>query len=299
MSITYSLNNLLVAKGITPTDIAFLLQLRVQTVLSWIRGTQTPTPYNIISVARLFPDYEYEIIDSFLRKQFVTRDDMSKSAGGIGAGFYSFEDELNNLIKNGAWWARDKKRGAFDVDLMNYVVSLKGKYRLKEPKLKPVTESKIESNLIILPPPQILILDKWEMIIKEISERKKDIHSLNWMQFEDFIAHLLENFGWKVENMQRTKDNGIDLIATQLLMPDINFNMMVQCKKFNPENKVGLSIVKEVWSTKWEHGFNQAMIATSSSFTKGAKDKAEKWNLDLRDHNDIVEWCLKYGKLIK
>lgn len=299
MSFAYNLNNLLIKKGITPTDVAFLLQLKVQTIMYWIRGVQMPTPYNIISIARLFPDFEYDIIDSFLRKQFETRDSMSKSAGGQGGGFYSFDEELNNLIKNGSWWSRDTKRGIFDVDLMNYIVSLTGKYRTKQLNLKPITESKIESNLIFLPAPKIIVLNQWEIFIKEISERRKDIHSLNWIQFEDFIAHLLENFGWKVENMQRSKDNGIDLIATQLLMPDINFNMMVQCKKFNPENKVGMSIVKEVWTTKWEHGFHKAMIATSSSFTKGAIDKADKWNLDLRDHNDIVDWCLKYGKQYK
>lgn len=33
------------------------------------------------------------------------------------------------------------------------------------------------------------------------------------------------------------------------------------------------------------------MLATTSSFTRGAVAKANQWKLDLRDHDRILDWC--------
>ena len=61
---------------------------------------------------------------------------------------------------------------------------------------------------------------------------------------------------------------------------------------------VGIAEVREVWSVKWDSGFHQALIATTSSFTRGAKEKAHEWNLELKDHDAIVNWCKDYGELL-
>ncbi|WP_093111824.1 restriction endonuclease [Variovorax sp. CF079] len=95
-------------------------------------------------------------------------------------------------------------------------------------------------------------------------------------------------FGGKV---RYTKDNGIDLIAVRKVAPDLRFSMMVQCKRFSEKRKVGVELVREIWSVKWEHGFHQALLATTSTFTRGAKQKGELWNLDLRDQAAIADWC--------
>ena len=117
-------------------------------------------------------------------------------------------------------------------------------------------------------------------------------------KFEDLIAHLLEKFGWSVEPMDYTKDGGIDIIAVRRVDPNVDFRMMVQCKKFSQTRKVGVEVVRELFSVKWENAFHQAMIATTSSFTKGAVAKADIWNLELRDHKAIADWCKEYGEVI-
>jgi len=91
--------------------------------------------------------------------------------------------------------------------------------------------------------------------------------------------------------MGYTKDDGIDLIAVSKVAPDFRLSMMVQCKRLSEKRKVGVELVREIWSVKWEHGFHQAMLATTSSFTRGAKQKGELWNLDLRDQVAIANWC--------
>ena len=118
-------------------------------------------------------------------------------------------------------------------------------------------------------------------------------------RFEDLIAHLLEEYGWEITPMGYTKDDGIDLIAIRRIQPRVKFSMMVQCKRYSQNRKVGVSVVKDVWATKWEKGFHHAMIATTSHFTKGAMEKAESWNFDLRDHESIVELCKEYGEIVQ
>lgn len=95
--------------------------------------------------------------------------------------------------------------------------------------------------------------------------------------------------------MGYTKDDGIDIIAVRKVAPDSKFHMMVQCKKFDQTRKVGVDFVKHLWATKSEYGFHQAMLATTSSFTRGASEKASLWNLDLRDHMNVLDWCRRYG----
>lgn len=142
------------------------------------------------------------------------------------------------------------------------------------------------------------MLENWRELIRKIAKDGRELFRLNWRKFEDLIAHLLESFGWNVSPMGYTKDEGIDIIAAKIIQPDINFQMLVQCKKYKEKRKVGIELVREVWSVKWDKGFHQAMIATTSFFTHGAKNRAEKWNLELRDHESIVTWCTQYGNLL-
>ena len=148
---------------------------------------------------------------------------------------------------------------------------------------------------IILPRLTITAVSDWDAICHEIANAPEILYQLHWKRFEDLLGRLLERFGWKIEPMAYTKDDGIDIIAVRKLMPDIDVRMMIQCKRFSPDNKVGVEFVKHLWATKVEHGFHQAMLATTSSFTKGALNKADIWKLELRDHQEMVNWCMKYG----
>jgi restriction system protein len=153
-------------------------------------------------------------------------------------------------------------------------------------------------ELVLLPQPSLLIISSWEEIASRIAQDSATLHQLGWKQFEDFIAHLLSKFGWSVEPMGYTKDKGIDIIAVRKVEPDIDFRMMVQCKRYAATHKVGVEIVRELWAVKWEKSFHQAMIATTSSFTKGAVEKANIWDLELKDHVAIIGWCKKYGEVL-
>ena len=151
-----------------------------------------------------------------------------------------------------------------------------------------------EDSFIVLPPPPILVIETWKEIIDAIARDSGRLFSLSWAKFEDLIAYLMDSFGWDIEPLARTKDGGVDIVATRIVQPDIKFRMMVQCKKLAKHRKIGVEVVKNVWATKWQGGFHYAMIATTTTFTKGAVHSANQWQIELRDHDSIVNWCKVY-----
>lgn len=148
---------------------------------------------------------------------------------------------------------------------------------------------------VILQPPPVQIITEWQKMIRDILNRPEQLYGLDWKTFENLIGELLESFGWAIEPMGYTKDDGIDLIAVRKICPGVPIQMMIQCKRYSMTRKVGVDYVKNVWATKSEHGFHQAMLATTSTFTRGAVSKGNLWNLNLCDHNKVLEWCREYG----
>ena len=153
-----------------------------------------------------------------------------------------------------------------------------------------------ENETIVVDVQPLVLPNQWDLLVEEIQNDSRILYSMDWRKFEDLVAALFEKFGWTVQPMGYSKDDGIDIIAARCLQPGIDFRMMVQCKRLSRSRKVEMDIVKQLWATKTEHSFNQAMIATTSSFTRGAKKKAALWNLELKDHTAIVEWCKMYMK---
>ncbi|MBV9107897.1 MAG: restriction endonuclease [Gemmatimonadetes bacterium] len=148
-----------------------------------------------------------------------------------------------------------------------------------------------EDALIHLPSPPLDVTAKWNLLLEEIASARIPLHALDWKAFEDLIARLLERFSWQVTSLGYTKDGGADLLAVKQVNPGVPFEMLVQCKRFAPHRKVGISYVRELWSVRCDRSAHQAMLATTSGFTRGAVRKADEWKLDLRDHDRILDWC--------
>ena len=110
------------------------------------------------------------------------------------------------------------------------------------------------------------------------------------------MADILERAGWAVSPMGYTKDGGIDIVAVRSLEFGVPIEMLVQCKRNKRTRKVGVGVVKELWATKWKQGAHQAMVATTSTFTRGAVKEASSWKMELRDHIAIFDWCCSVCK---
>jgi Restriction endonuclease len=141
----------------------------------------------------------------------------------------------------------------------------------------------------ILPIPPIAVVSAWQSLAEQIATGSRLLDELHWTEFEDLMAEILETSGWSITPMGYTKDGGVDIIAVRHVQPGVPIEMLVQCKRFKKTRRVDVEIVQQVWATKFEQSFHQAMIAATSSFTLGAQQKAKIWKMDLRDYDHILE----------
>lgn len=122
------------------------------------------------------------------------------------------------------------------------------------------------------------------------------MREMNPRKFEELIAAILHDKGYEVTLTPSTKDGGKDIIAVYN-SPFGHQMFIVECKRYNPENKVGVELVRGLYGIKSAENYNQAIIATTSTFTKGAIDfvKPLKFQLELKDFEDIKGWIKNYG----
>ena len=69
------------------------------------------------------------------------------------------------------------------------------------------------------------------------------------------------------------------------------FLALVECKRYSPENLVGLNIVERfLWTIEEQDRATFGLVATTSSFASGAKmvAKQNEWTLELQDFSQIT-----------
>ena len=115
---------------------------------------------------------------------------------------------------------------------------------------------------------------------------------LDGREFELFVGRLLTAMNYTdVRVTQQTADYGADVIA---VTPD-GVRMCIQCKHFTT-GSVGNSAVQEAYSAKTFYDCDQAMVITTSIFTKQAITLAEKIGVHLVDRYKLCEmmsYCIE------
>jgi len=158
------------------------------------------------------------------------------------------------------------------------------------------------SNNILVPKKDIItvaqpiILSANNYLITALQKQPGDLHKLSPRDFEKLLADLLSDMGWEVELTKQTRDGGADILA--YLNTDIGRLLcLVEAKHYSQDRKIGVDLVRTLYGTLFDAQANSAMMVTSSTFTKDAKEFQQKhqYQLTLRDYADIVTWILKYG----
>ena len=121
--------------------------------------------------------------------------------------------------------------------------------------------------------------------------------TIDWRIFEEMLADMLKTFGYTIELTKRTKDGGIDVIA---IKSDNDFGLhkyILQAKRYS--NRVQVSPVRELLFLHDDQRASKSCLATTSTFTKGAWELADKfrWTLELKDKEGILNWIDKVIKL--
>lgn len=279
---------------VSPTLFAKQVGVSVTTLAKWLRGESYPNAPALVKILLSAGENHYELAEAVAYSRYWK---IAQITDAVNPRPYNFQEVLGKIVADAAM--SEKLNGEQRSKLFKLFDEISKHVPDSDLISKAAEDSSSVSELIILPKPKIVAVDDWRCVIDKISRDHNELYSLDWKKFEDLIAHLLEEYGWEITPMGYTKDAGIDLIAVRRVPPNVKFSMMVQCKKYRKERTVGVSVVKDVWATKWEKGFHHAMIATTSYFTKGALEKAESWKFDLRDHDSVVALCKEYGRIVQ
>jgi len=134
-------------------------------------------------------------------------------------------------------------------------------------------------------------------VIQYLARHPELLHDLNPRRFEELIAELFAKEGFAVALTQRTRDGGKDIYA----LKNDKFGKslyLIECKRYATTNKVGVETVRGLYGVVTAENATKGIIATTSSFTKGALDFASplQYKLSLRDFEALKEWLAEYNR---
>lgn len=119
---------------------------------------------------------------------------------------------------------------------------------------------------------------------------RNKIQNMSPREFEEYVADFYREQGFEVFLTKQTRDGGYDIICTKNIPSKIV--ILVECKHYSSNNKVDVKIIRELFGTKTSEKANQAVLITTSSFTKDAIDFAKSQNteIELVDFNSFLSW---------
>lgn len=147
-----------------------------------------------------------------------------------------------------------------------------------------------EKKIITAESPTIAIMPANDKVFAYLAEHPSELYNLTSREFEEFMAQLYIKLGYNAELTKATRDGGKDII---LRKPDILGDMVfyVECKQYNAKNKVGIDIIQRFAGIIEMDKINGGIIATTSFFSKDAKDwimeKDLNYKIQMHDFNRI------------
>jgi len=149
--------------------------------------------------------------------------------------------------------------------------------------------NKFDGDLLYYP--QIIpITSDFSQLLSETVKNPLELLRLNPRQFEELVAQLWHRFGYDTELTAQTKDGGRDIIAVK--NTEVNMRFLIECKRYDPNRKVGVGLVRQLYGVKIHEKATKGILATTSSFSAPARTffADHVWELEPRDYQGVVEW---------
>lgn len=114
--------------------------------------------------------------------------------------------------------------------------------------------------------------------------RESGFQEMSGEEFEEWLGDLLEDQGFEVQRTQRSRDGGIDLLATKADLIGIKSRLYIQCK--NHADHIGVPVVRELRGAVPDRVAGATpVIACPAGFSRDAAHFAAS--------NGIVLWSAK------
>jgi HJR/Mrr/RecB family endonuclease len=110
-----------------------------------------------------------------------------------------------------------------------------------------------------------------------------EIDVMTGVDFERRLASLFGDLGYRVVPTGRSGDFGGDLLVTD----DAGRTAVVQSKRYR--KSVGVSAIQEAHAARSYYGADLAIVVTNSTFTRQARELAERTGVELWDRDVIME----------
>lgn len=138
-----------------------------------------------------------------------------------------------------------------------------------------------------------IVVNRARLNISSILNNPEEIYNLSSREFEELVAELFRQQGFDVELTPETRDGGCDIIATNSIN-GISFMILIECKKYAKDYRVGVSLVRSLLGVQSDRKANKAVLVTTSSFTKPARQFAERQEhlISLVDINDLMQMII-------
>ena len=124
------------------------------------------------------------------------------------------------------------------------------------------------------------------------------LETLDRRLFEEIFAEIFDGFGYAIELTKRTKDGGRDIIAVGH-KDEIATKYLIECKRPNPGNPVGVGIVRELLGVVEDESASKGILVSTTYFSPEATAFQERneWRLQLSDMDQVVRWIFEYLKI--
>lgn len=107
-----------------------------------------------------------------------------------------------------------------------------------------------------------------------------DLYRMEWSQFEDLCAQLVQCYGMEVQQTKRTSDGGVDFFARDEKTPFRKGLYIFQVKR---TASVGVEVVRQLYSVICEYNAVKGIILTTGSYTRDAIRASETHSIELID----------------
>lgn len=136
-----------------------------------------------------------------------------------------------------------------------------------------------------------------DTLLERLRQNPDELHNIGPRQFEELICELLLRLGWDVELTPESRDGGYDIVGFSGNTGGVKTSWIIECKKYAPHRKVGVGVVRALCGVKEQIKVANAMIVTTSTFTRGAQELTNsRWDLSLRDYNNVFEWVSSHAR---
>ena len=128
-------------------------------------------------------------------------------------------------------------------------------------------------------------------MLYDLAKNPELLHSLSPYDFERVVARMFEKKGFTVKITPQTRDGGKDIFIAKNDL--CSFLFYVECKKYSPDLHVGIDVIQRLYGVISAEKATGGIIATTSYFTKPAKDYIQEHQLEhqltLQDYDTISD----------